>query len=494
MNAEVEEVEESEADLSKIDRMGTAPMTKLLIQYSLPSIAGLIVVALYGLVDGIFIGIGVGDAGIAATAVSMPFMTITMALNTLIGNGGNILSSIRLGEGKHAEAERSLGNTVALMFVAYVLVLCICLPLIDPILVISGATSACYDYAKTYMAIMIIGFIFNGLSGGIGNFIRTAGSPNVQMGLMIFASLANIVFDYFAVIVFQWGIAGAAWATVLSQIIATILTLWFFARKKATIRLRLKYMKFKGAMVKDILRIGLAGFFMNALMAITSILVNQLLLHYGDMDAITGTGALAAFGASGRVQNIIFQIIVGISAAAQPILGYNYGAGLLRRLKSCFWTSSNIGFVGLLIVTVIVEVWPYPLLTLFNLSPEVFGFAAYTLRVMTCLLPLAAYGIISSTYFMATNQALKANILVLLRQIFLLVPIMILCPIVLPMMFGISPVGSILWAYPIVDAISTTISMIVMSRDLKKLNARIANGEDAIDREAALETENIAAA
>ena len=220
---------------------------------------------------------------------------------------------------------------------------------------------------------------------------------------------------------------------------------------------------------------------MNALMAITSVIINQLLIHYGDMEPVTGTGALAAFGAAGRSQQIFFQVIIGISMAAQPIFGYNHGAQLLRRVKKCFWVSANVGFIGLLITTLLAELLPEAILTLFNLSPETFDFAVYTMRVAMILLPLASYGIISSTYFMATGQAMKANILVLLRQIILLVPILYAVPILLPALFGITPAGSIVWAYPIVDLISTIINMAVIIPDLRKLDRKIAAGESKDD-------------
>ena len=464
-------------NLAKVARMGTDGMVGLIIRYSLPAIAGLLVTSFYGLVDGIFIGIGVGDAGIAATSVAMPFMTVTMALNTLIGNGGNIVASIRMGEGRRAEAEKALGNTIAWIVIAWIVIMAISLPLLGPIAELSGATPASYDYALQYMAIMIVGFIVNGLSGGIGNFIRTAGAPNVQMAFMIAAALLNIVFDYFAVLVFRWEIAGAAWATVLAMACAAVMTLVFFTRKTTTIRFRMKNLRIEKAMTIDIYKLGLAGFFMNALMCITSVIINHLLIHYGDMEPVTGTGALAAFGASGRAQQIFFQVIIGISMAAQPIFGYNHGAQLLRRVKKCFWTSANIGFVALLATMLVAELLPEAILSLFGLTPETFDFAVYTMRSVMILMPLASYGIISSTYFMATGQAMKANILVLLRQIILLVPFLYLCPMILPAMFGISAAGSIIWAFPIVDIISTIINMAVIIPDLHKLQRRIDAGE-----------------
>ena len=466
---------------AKIARMGTDPMFKLIVAYSLPAIAGLLVTSLYGLVDGIFIGIGVGDAGIAATTVAMPFMVVTMAINTLIGNGGNIVASIRLGEGRPEEAEKSLGNTIALIAIVWIALMAICIPLIGPIARLSGATDASYDYAVTYMIIMIIGFLFNGLSGGIGNYIRTAGAPNVVMAFMMISGVANIVFDYFAVLVFGWGIAGAGWATVLSMAIAGILTIIFFTRKTTSIQLRAKYFKLEGYMVKDIFKLGLAGFFMNALMAITGVIINHLFIHYGDQEVITGTGAPAAYGAAGRVQSIFFQVIIGISMAAQPIMGYNFGAHYFARLKKCFWVSANLGFVSMLVATVVALIIPEPILALFALQDETLGFAVFVMRSMMVLIPIAAYGIIGSTYFMATGQAAKANILVLLRQIFLLVPFLYLCPLFLPPLFGITPTGSIVWAFPIVDIFATTITMVLVLMDLKKLSRRIAEGDTRDD-------------
>ncbi|MGI6221093.1 MAG: MATE family efflux transporter [Coriobacteriales bacterium] len=464
-------------NVEKIKKMGTEPMVRLVIRYSLPAIAGLIVTAFYVFVDGIFIGLGVGDAGIAATAVALPFIIVTMALNTLIGNGGNIVASIRLGEGKLDEAERALGNTVTLLVIAWIVIMAVFIPLVDQIVTISGATEDSFLYAKQYMIIMIVGFIASGLSGGVGNIIRTAGSPNIQMIIMIIGGCLNIVFDYFAVLVFRWEIIGAAGATVLSQIIASVLVMLFFTRKTSPLRYRLAYAKLDKRVSINIFKLGLAGFFMNALMAITTVVINQLYTHYGSLDPVGGTGALAAYGAAGRVQNLFFQIMIGISMAAQPIIGFNHGAALKRRVRSCFWVSANIGFAGLLVMTVICELVPIPLLTLFGMSEAVLGFSVFTLRSMMIMIPLAAYGIMASTYFMATNQPGKANILVLLRQLILLVPVLILCPIVLPMFFPISPVASIIWAYPIVDVVSTAISMAVAWKDLRRLGREISLAE-----------------
>lgn len=484
----LQEEEQSKAakNYAKIEKMGTESMPRLVARYSLPAIAGLVVTAFYVLVDGIFIGWGVGDAGIAATTVALPFVIVTMALNTLVGNGGNIVASIRLGQGRREEAERALGNTMTLMIIVWVVLMVVFLPFLDEFTMLSGATEDSFVYAKQYIAIMVVGFIASALSGGIGNFIRTAGAPNIQMAFMVVAGVLNIVFDYYAVLVFDWEIIGAAGATVLSQIIASVLTMIFFTRKTTSIRFRMKYTRLERRVCTSIFKLGLAGFFMNALWAITAVVVNRLYMVYGDADAIGGTGALAAFGAAGRVQNLFMQVMIGISMAAQPILGFNYGAGLKKRVKSCFWVSSNIGFVALLVVTIISELVPVQMLSLFGLSAEVMDFGVYLLRVIMIAIPLASYGIMASTYFMATSKPGKANILVLLRQLILLIPVLLACPIVLPMFFSTTPVASIIWAYPIVDVVSTSISMAFMFKDLKRLNREIAEEEGSGEQNLAI--------
>ena len=477
--AAIKENKETQID-EKITRMGTDNMVHLIIKYSLPSIAGLLVTAIYSLTDGIFIGLGVGDAGIAATTVSMPFMVVAMALYTLLGNGGNIVASIRLGQGKRLDAEKSLGNAIMLIIITGIILAAVCIPLIGPIVTLSGATDASYEMAKNYLTIIIAGFILGGLSGGIGNYMRTAGAPNMNMLFMIVGGIVNIVFDYFAVLVFNWGIEGAAFATIASQGIAGLMTMIFFTRKTTAIRFYVKNLKLEKSMVREIFRLGLAGFFMNALMAITSVVINQLYLHYGDLEPITSTGALAAYGASGRVQQIFFQIVIGITMAAQPIIGYNFGAGLHKRVKSCYWVSAWAAFIGLLIVTIWCEFFPTTILSLFGLKSITMDFAVWTLRCAMIMLPLAGFGIVASTYFMATAQAGKANILILLRQIFLLVPAMYLCPILLPMFFPfITPAAAIILAFPIVDVISTAISMIFLFADMRKLDRLIVSAAQA---------------
>ena len=197
-----EQQRKAEKNYAKIEKMGTEPMLRLVVRYSLPAIAGLVVTAFYVLVDGIFIGLGVGDAGIAATAVALPFIIVTIALNTLIGNGGNIVASIRLGEGRREEAEKALANTVSLIIIIWIVLMAVLIPLCDGFVMMSGATEASFLYAKQYIIIMVVGFIASGLSAGVGNFIRTAGAPNIQMAFMVVAGVLNIMFDYFAVLVF----------------------------------------------------------------------------------------------------------------------------------------------------------------------------------------------------------------------------------------------------------------------------------------------------
>ena len=483
MTENEEQQRKAAKNYAKIEKMGTEPMLRLVVRYSLPAIAGLVVTAFYVLVDGIFIGLGVGDAGIAATAVALPFIIVTIALNTLVGNGGNIVASIRLGEGRREEAEKALANTISLIIIIWIVLMAVLIPLCDGFVMMSGATEASFLYAKQYIIIMVVGFIASGLSAGVGNFIRTAGAPNIQMAFMVVAGVLNIVFDYFAVLVFGWEIIGAAGATVLSQVIASILTMVFFTRKTTSIRFRLKNARLEKRMCVNIFKLGLAGFFMNALWAVTTIVVNRLFTYYGDLSPLGGTGALAAFGAAGRVQNLFFQVIVGISMAAQPLLGFNHGAGLKRRVKSCFWVSANIGFAALLVTTTISEIIPVQMLSLFGLSADVMDFGVYVLRIIMMVIPLASYGIMASTYFMATNKPGKANILVLLRQLILLVPVLAICPLVLPAIFPIEPVAAIVWAYPLVDVISTAVSMLVVMKDLRRLNREI-TAEEASRQEA----------
>ena len=273
----------------KVTRMGTESIPRLITEFAVPSILGMLVNGAYNVIDSIFLGQAMGEIGLSTATVAMPIMTVFMAIAMLVGNGGNALAALRMGEGKPEEAERSLGNTVTLSLIASVVVAIVMFvpACIDGLLSVSGATPEDWDYAMQFIRIISLGFIFQCIGMGVNNFIRTAGAPNRALGTMIIGAVACTVFNALFVLIMGMGVVGSALATVCGQAISCATVLWYFCLTKGVpMRLRLRMMPLHGETVRLILSLGLASFAVQAGMAAVNFVLNNLLNMYGAQSPI----------------------------------------------------------------------------------------------------------------------------------------------------------------------------------------------------------------
>lgn len=236
----LEKREEKKED--KVTRMGTAPIGKLMLEFSIPAVAAVVLNSLYNVIDSIFLGQAMGEIGLAATQVAFPIMTIVNAFAILAGNGGNSLAAILLGEGRKDDAERALGNSVTVMIIVSIAAAIYATFWIDPLLILVGATDVTLPYARTFIQIIIYGMMICNISFGVNNFIRTAGAPNLALWTTVVGTVVCIALNYVFVLMFGWGVAGSASATIIGQAVTAIIVLWYFVspRSSAPFKLRLR--------------------------------------------------------------------------------------------------------------------------------------------------------------------------------------------------------------------------------------------------------------
>lgn len=461
--------------VAKTERMGTERIGKLLWEFGVPATVGILVNALYNIVDSIFVGRGVGELGIAATTAAFPPMLLMMACGMLIGAGGNALMAIKLGEKDYKTAEKILGNSFGLMIAISIFVTTTGLVFIKPILSASGATDAVMPFAVDYMSIIFWGMLVQCVGFGMNNFIRTTGSPRRAMVTMLTGAFTNIVLDYVFIMILGWGVKGAAIATIIGQGVNSIIVLQYFLGKKAPLHLHIGAMKPVWHIIKTVLALGTASFVMQVAASVVNIVLNSSLSRYGSHTSIGASGALAALGVVSKAAQFFIMPVMGIVMSAQPIIGYNYGAQQFDRVIKTFKTAVLATTVYLTIVWAIIEAFPGPIVSLFGLTQKaVVGFAHQAMRIYLAMAPLIGFQMVGSNYFQATGQPSKSAVLSLSRQVIFLIPAILMAPLAARAL-GENAYGQLLaiaFAAPFSDLLATCLTAVLVVRELGKLGRK----------------------
>ena len=461
---------------AQVNRLGTGSIPKLIAEFAVPSIAGMLVNAAYNIIDSIFLGHAMGAIGIAATTVANPIMTVFLAIAMLVGTGGNALCALKLGEGRKDIAERTLGNTVTLCIIVWAIVCVVasCPPAMDALLSLSSATDEVRPYAYTFMQIIFYGYIVQCISFGVNNFIRTAGAPNRALITMVIGAVGCIIFNYIFVILMGMGVAGSALATVCGQGVSCVTVLWYFLfTKNVPLKLHAKNLKPDWGLCGRMLSLGVASFAMQAGMAVVNFLTNMLLVHYGELSTLGPDAALASIGLATRVIMFLFTPLFGVSIAVQPLLGFNYGAKLFGRVREAWkdgiFTAVGVGFV----LWALAQFFALQIVGIFGLEdPALSEFTAYVLRVMVAVMPIVGFQIVGSNYFTATGQPIKSIILGLSRQILFLIPLMFILPETLPLLIpGMQGLDAVYIATPVADVCAIVLTTVFVIREWRRLKA-----------------------
>lgn len=408
--------------------LGQEPIGKLLWKFSLPSIVGMLVNALYNVVDSIFVGNGVGEVGLTAVTIAFPIMLVMMAFGMLIGVGASTLVSIRLGEHNKDDAEHILGNALAMIVVLSFLLSVIGLLFLDPLLIALGAEPEVLPYARTFTQIVLVGNVFMQVGFGLNNIIRAEGNPRLAMATMLISALLNVVLNPLFLFVMKLGIGGSALATVISQLVSAVWVLSHFLSKASVLKLKLCNLRPDWRIFKDITAIGMSPFFMQLAASVVTVIYNFALIRYG------GDLAVAAMGIVNRITMLMLMPVFGISQGAQPIIGYNYGAQQYDRVfetvKKAIYAASGISFIGFLLV----QIFNYQIVGLFNNNQKLITLGGRGLSIMLSMLPIIGFQVIAAQYFQAVGKAKYALLFTMSRQVLMLIPMILL----LPKFFGLT--------------------------------------------------------
>ena len=474
----------------RVDRLGTEKIGKLIAEFAIPAIAGMFFNGLYNIIDGIFMGHGVGEVGLATATVSMPIMQFSMAVSTLLGAGGNALVALRLGEGRKEEAEKILGVCFTLGLLAAVLCTVLLNVLMEPLLRLQGVNDAIIESCETFIRIISFGMVLQFLGMGFNNYIRTAGDPFRALYTMAAGIVVSTVFNWVFVLILKWGVAGSAWATIMGQGTSCVLVMYYFCvSKTAPFKLRVKNMGLQTAIIGSIIALGSASFFMQIINAFLNIFVNNTIAYFGSLSPIGSGGAFAGLGVSMRAGGMTFFPIMGCAVAAQPLFGYNYGAKNYERVKETYFTSFKwMALIGLGIF-VIVEIFATNIAMIFGVKDELLTFTSTSIRVGLSMVPIMGLQMLSANYFQSSGQPMKSLFLSMTRQALYMLPLINILPRVLPLLFpSMSPVDGIYWSYPLADLLAVLTSVLVIRSEFKKLDGMIAEQKEGLPEQAVLVT------
>ena len=436
--------------------LGTESIGKLLLKYSVPAIIGMMVNALYNVVDRMFIGNipGVGPLAITGLGVTMPIMTIILAFGMLIGVGSATNISIKLGQKRKEEAESIIGNAISLSVIIGILITVIGILFSNSILKAFGASDATLVYAKAYISIILFGSVFNILGMMFNNIIRGDGNPKLSAIIMTVGCATNIVLDALFIFGFNMGIQGAAFATVISQAVTALWGISYYLRGKSNLKFRKSSLKLHKNIIKAICAIGSAPFAMQIAASMIQVLNNQALSTYG------GDLSIGAMATISSIAMIFLMPSFGLVQGMQPIVGFNYGAKNYDRAKKTFIISVLASTSFFVVGALVIQIAPQVLVGMFNKDAELMNITINGLRKYTLALPMIGISIVGTNYIQSTGRAKMAMVLSLLRQVIILIPMIL----ILPKFLGLDGVW---FAQPTADAISSILTAIVIFKEFR---------------------------
>jgi len=429
----------------------------LLFKFSLPAIVGMVISSLYNIVDTLFVGRGVGPIAIAALTIVLPIQIIMMAIGFMIGSGSASIISRSLGKKKKDTAINTAGNAILLNLAINIVLMVISFIFIDKFLIFFGASKEVLPYAKDYMRIILLGFIFLSFSICSNNIIRAEGRPRAAMYSMVIGAVLNITLDPIFIFVFKMGTRGVAIATIISQIASCIYIIFYFMSRESIFHFSPAMFKIKKDLIKNILLIGFPSFLMAVIDSVIFLIFNRAILYYGN-DLY-----MAISGITIRIIDFTLMPIIGIAQGFSTIIGFNYGAKLYLRVKSVLrkavgWTTAiaSVGFI-------MIMFFPKPLLSLFSGGNEIIANSVLPMRIIATFLPLLGFLTIGGSLFQAIGKPSPALIITLSRQLLFLIPSIL----ILPLFFGLNGV----WlSWPVSDFFAFLVTSIFVYKEIKIIN------------------------
>lgn len=441
--------------------LGTKPVNRLLYQFAVPSIIAMLVSSLYNIVDQFFIGNSIGELGNAATNISFPLSISCVAIALLFGIGGASSFNISMGKGDFKKAVYYLGNAAVMMFGCGVLLCLITQIFLEPMLRFFGSPKNVIGYAKIYTRIVSFGFPFLIITTGGGHLIRADGRPKITMFCNLIGAVINTGLDALFIMVFHMGMAGAATATVIGQVISGSLAIWFLSHCR-TVSILKKHLIIRWKFVMRITALGAAPCSNQLAMMIVQIVMNKSLKYYGALSAYGDSIPIACVGIITKVNQVFFSFIIGISQGLQPIVSFNYGAGKYKRVKSAYLYAVSAGFILSAIAFFTFQLAPGQIISLFGEgSEEYYRFAVNYFHIFLFFTFINFMQPITSNFFTAIGKPKRGIFLSLTRQIIFLLPLIIIFPV-------IAGINGIMYAGPIADFLACAASVIMVCLEFKQ--------------------------
>ena len=429
--------------------LGTKPVGKLLAQYALPAIIAMTAASLYNIIDRVFIGQVVGPMAISGLAITFPFMNLAAAFGAAVGVGASTTISVKLGQKDYESAENILGNTITLNLIVGLAFGGICLLFLDPILRFFGASDATLPYACDFMQVILAGNVFSHMYFGMNAVLRAASKPRMAMFATIFTVGMNILLDVVFILWWHWGIKGAAFATIISQVLALCWQMKLFTNKSELLHLKRGIYKLKSNLVRNIISIGISPFLMNACACVIVIFINNQLVRFG------GDMAVGAYGIANSIAMIFVMFVIGLNQGMQPIAGYNYGAQQYDRMMRVVKLSIITAVCIMLTGWSLAMFAPYHCARMFTTDPELIKGSIKAIHIIMMMFPLIGSQMVITNFFQCIGKVKISIFLSLSRQLLFLLPLLA----ILPNFYGINGV----WAsMPTSDFIAVVVAVTIM--------------------------------
>ncbi len=444
-------------DSERLYKLDKAPVGKLLWEYSLPAVVGIMVMSVYNVVDRIFIGQGVGADAIAGLAITFPVMNVSAAFGVLIGAGASTRTSIVLGMGDKPMAERVLGNSIVMTLIFGTIYIAFFGVFMDQILRLFGASDTSLPYARDYMTYMLPGLLFNNLTYSFNNVMRSSGYPTKAMVTMFIGAILNVVLDPIFIFVFHMGIKGAAIATVISMGVSMAFVLAHFCNSKSEVHFKRGIYKLQWSILLPIVSIGAAPCIVNTAGCAINAVINNTVYNYG------GDTGVAAIGIFTSYTQLIISFVMGVCMGMQPIVGYNYGARRYHRLKRVFWLSALVSTVVCVIGALGAQLFPEAISRMFTNDGILIDAGNMVLRLTSLAFWMVGFQIVATTFFQSLGEAGKSIFMSLSRQVIFLMPLLF----TLPHLLGYRGV----WlSFPVSDVCATIVSVMLLVMQIRKIN------------------------
>lgn len=448
-------------DISQREQqLSESPIRPLVLKFSIPAIIGMLVNALYNVVDRYWIGQLNDVNAMSGIGLTAPFSNILLGFMMLVGIGATATISIRLGERRKADAEVVLANALTLCLLVGTSLSLIGLVFVRPIMVAFGASPATLPFAEDYIRIILMGNVFNTISFAMNHTIRGGGFPRRSAATQMLGAGLNVILDPLFIFGFGMGVKGAAIATIISQFVSMVWVLSFYYRGTGLIKLHRSNMRLQASTVRQIFSIGVSPFSMQIATSLVIVLANRALkAHGGDM-------AIGAMTVISSMTILIMMPVFGINQGLQPILGYNYGARHFERVKAAWLYGVQLATAIVVAGFLMIQVFPQVIIRIFIRNDELIQIGTTGIRLYLMMLPLLGFQVISTVYFSSVGKARVSLFLSMLRQVILLVPLYL----ILPEIFGLT---GIWFANPIADLTSTVVTAWLILREMKDLNGLI---------------------